>query len=120
MYSQSQRNETIRGQSTVDAFASMLTTPGELWQITLQDPTRGIRLFNIHYLRNDISAEMITWYYSGDLRPPRPRSDLPEDEEAMQRLRDLGQQLSDNFDEEYPDYQGENWSSRPCTARWYP
>lgn len=46
--------------SAIDSFVTMLASPTEVWEIALRDPTRGVRMLNIHYLRDDISAEMIT------------------------------------------------------------
>jgi len=96
-------------QDVVDGFVSMLATPPELWSLTLEDPTRGIRMLNIHYLRNNISAEMITSYYARPFQPPRAQSDLPENEEAMAELREVGQKLSEKFEQEYPDYESKAW-----------
>ena len=45
---------------TADQSIAILSTNAELWDITRRDPTRGIRLFNIRYLRDGVSAELIT------------------------------------------------------------
>ena len=39
-----------------------------------------------------------------------PESDLPEDEENQQRLREIGERMGEKFEEEYPDYDGAQWS----------
>ena len=93
----------------VDSFVVMLASPNELWEITRREPARGIRMLNIHYLRDDISAEMITWHFGGSLRPPRPRSNLPEDEEISKRLDELGPEFGKRLEEDYPDYADEDW-----------
>ncbi len=93
----------------VDSFLVMLASPSEMWEILLEDPTRGIRLFTIRYLRNDISAEMTTSFFGRPLRPSRPRSTLPRDEEAEARLRELGEELGRRLDEDYPEYPDANW-----------
>lgn len=94
----------------VDGYVSMLATPREMWELTLKDPTRGIRVFNIHYLRNDISAEMITWFFGRGLQQnDRPRSELPRDEALEERRGELGDKLGEYFDQDYPDYTGEDW-----------
>jgi hypothetical protein len=93
----------------IDSFVTMLATPEEMWEILLDDPTRGILLLNIHYLRGGISAQMATNFFARPLRAPRPRSDLPEDEEAAERRQQLGEQLTAQFEKDYPDYSGENW-----------
>ena len=48
------------GSITADQNIAVLASDAELWQMTLDDPTRGIRLFNIRYLRDGLSAELIT------------------------------------------------------------
>jgi len=96
--------------SAIDSFVTMLASPAEMWEIALRDPTRGVRMLNIHYLRDDISAEMITNEFGGAFRPPIPTSDLPEDEALEERIDALGDQLGEKFDEEYPDYDGAQWS----------
>ena len=96
--------------STVDSFLTMLASDQEIWEIALDDPERGALLFNIRYLRNDISAEMATSFFASPLRAPRERSKLPQDEE-MQALRDeLGAKLNQKFEEEYPDFDGKPWN----------
>ena len=88
----------------------MLATDEELWDIALEDPTRGALLFNIHYLRGDISAAMATSFFGQPLRGERERSKMPRDEE-MQELRDeLGAQLNEKFEQEYPDFDDSPWN----------
>ncbi len=48
------------GAITRDQNVAVLSSNEELWNITLDDPTRGLRLFNIRYLRSGLSAELIT------------------------------------------------------------
>ncbi len=45
---------------TADQNLAILSSTAELWEITREDPTRGIRLFDIRYLRDGVSAELIT------------------------------------------------------------
>lgn len=95
----------------IDSYVSMLATDQEIWEIVKQDPTRGARLANIHYLRNDISAEMVTWFFGGQMfGAGRPTSDLPEDEAALAKLEELGPILNAAFEEDYPDYVDSDWS----------
>lgn len=96
-------------QPVIDSFVGMLASPREMWQITLEDPARGALMFNIRYLRDDISAEMTTWHLGRPLQPERPRSNVPADEEASERLSELGDQLNQVFEVDYPDYGGEQW-----------
>ena len=51
---------SVFGSITADQNIAVLASDAELWEITLDDPTRGVRLFNIRYLRDGLSAELIT------------------------------------------------------------
>ncbi len=95
--------------SSVDSFITMLANDQEIREISLQDPERGALLFNIKYLRNDISAEMITSFYGRPFRSPRARSQLQEDQQAEKVRDELGQLLNQQFEKDYPDYGGEEW-----------
>lgn len=92
-----------------DSFISLLASPQELWQITRNDPATGIRMANIRYLRDGVSAEMITNFFGQPFRAPRPRTELVEDE-AIDALRDeLGGKLTERFEQDYPDFDGSDW-----------
>lgn len=97
-------------RSLEDSFLTMLGSDEEIADILMQDPTRGVRLFNIKYLRDSISAEMITHFFGRALREPRKRTELERDEKKRERLREVGQLLNKAFKEEYPDYVDEEWS----------
>ena len=96
-------------QPVIDSFLTLLATPEEVWEIAKKDPVRGFQIANIRYIRDNISAEMITHEVGGFLRPDRPRSSLPEDEEAQKRLEEVSDELTKRFEEDYPDYDGEDW-----------
>jgi len=92
-----------------DAFLTLLASNEELTDILLDDPTRGIRLFNIKYLRDSISAEMATFFFGGALREPRSRTLMERDEARQERLGEIGPILNEAFEKEYPDYDGSDW-----------
>jgi hypothetical protein len=98
-----------RAQFTVDSFITMLSNDEELWQILKEDLSRGIHLFNIKYIRNHVSAEMVTSYYSRELFPPQRGQQFKDDEETIAARRSLGKQLTAAFKKEYPNYSGEDW-----------
>jgi hypothetical protein len=107
---QASKTRWQRAKSIVDSYITMLATDEELFEIAKDDLQRGIRLFNIKYLRNDISAQMITSYYGNALFPSKRSERLPEPEELVKRRKALGKQLNEAFEKEYPDYKGEAWS----------
>lgn len=93
-----------------DSFISILASPEELLEIGLQDPDKAVRMANIRYLRDGVSAEMITSFFSEPFQAPRPRTELEEDEEKAARLDEVGDVLSERFEQDYPDFDGANWS----------
>ncbi|MGJ8664471.1 MAG: hypothetical protein ACSHWU_12520 [Marinicella sp.] len=99
-----ERNRTLE-----DSYLTILGTNQELFEILMKDPTRGIRLFNIKYLRDSISAEMATSFLGGVLREPRTRTELERDAERQERLGEVGEILNQAFEEEYPDFEGGQW-----------
>ncbi len=107
---QATRTRYERAVPAIDAYVGMLASPGELLEILLEDPTRGMRILTIHYLRDDVSAEMATWYFGEFLRPPVPESDLEQDEARQERLDEVSDTLNAKFEEEYPDWDGSQWN----------
>lgn len=93
----------------VDTYLAMLATDAELMEIAKSDLTRGIRLFEIRYLRNDISAETITWFFGQKLQARPEESTLPEDEAAQQRRTEILEALEGRFEADYPDYDQSDW-----------
>ena len=61
-----------------------INTHSKLNITTIRPDNSSIRILNIHYLRDDVSAEMATFYFADELGflPEVPESDLPEDGEA--------------------------------------
>jgi hypothetical protein len=95
-----------------EAYIALLASPAELWQILLDDPERGIRMLEIRYLRDGISAEATTTYFwAGPFQAPRAAlaSGIQEDEGVQEKLDEVLEQLGPKFEEEYPDYDGSDW-----------
>lgn len=93
----------------VDSFLTMLATDKELLEIALDDPERGALLFNIKYLRNDISAEMVTSFFGRGMFPGKRAERFDEPDELHERRRELGRELTELFEKEYPDYVDARW-----------
>jgi hypothetical protein len=96
-------------QPIVDTFLTMLATDAELFEIAKTDLRRGIRLFNIRYFRNNVSAEAATAFLGQSLQVPPARSEIPEDEEAEKRQGEINELLDGQLAEDYPDYDGSEW-----------
>ncbi len=99
-----------RAREAEDSFISILASSEELLQIGLKDPATAVRMANIRYLRDGVSAEMITNFFSRPFQAPRPRTELIEDEQQAARLDELGDVLNERFEQDYPDFDGANWS----------
>lgn len=93
----------------VDSFLTVMASDEELWQIAMEDPTRGALLFNIKYVRQHISAQMITSFYSREIFPGERPERVEEPKEMLDARQKWGEELTELFEKEYPDYKGENW-----------
>lgn len=99
-----------RAKPVMDSFLTLLTSDQELYEIARQDITRGVRLFNIKYLRNNISAEMVTTFFGREIFPPEGRRTFTDDEKTIDERRRLGRLLGEQFAKEYPNYKDTQWS----------
>ena len=93
-----------------DSYIALLASPGELLDILLDDPERGLRMLEIRYLRDGISAEMITTFlWAEPFRSPFQGTELVEKEGVQDRLGEVIEEMGTRFEEEYPDYDGSDW-----------
>lgn len=99
-----------RAKFIVDSYITMLASDKELWEMTKKDPTRGLRLFTIKYIRGDISAETITSYYGRAIFPVKRPERKKENEEIKKQRNIIGERLGELFKKEYPDYKDSQWS----------
>ncbi len=100
-----------RAQPVLDSFLTLLASDPELLEIAQDDLTRAIRLFNIKYLRSNVSAEMITSFIGRSMFPPQAHQTYQDDQQTIAERRRLGQLLSAKFAEEYPNHKNAAWSS---------
>ncbi len=98
-----------RAAPALDSFLTALANDSELAEIAKRDITRGVRLFNIKYLRNNISAQMITSYFGRQLFPGQSYQVFKDNEQVIAELQRVTKRLSDQFDKEYPDYVDAQW-----------
>ena len=99
-----------RAKSLEDSFEVLLASNEEIKNITLDNPTRGIRLLTIKHLRDGVSAEMITGFFGSEFSIPRSRTEIPEDEELEKKYNEIGELLNEAFAKEYPNYVNSQWS----------
>ncbi|MEM9316305.1 MAG: hypothetical protein AAGA95_16925 [Pseudomonadota bacterium] len=101
-----------RARAIEESYIALLASPQELWDIVLDDPERGLRMLGIRYLRDGISAEMITtFFWAEPFQAPRaaPNTELKEEEGVAERLREVGQQLQQKLKQDYPDFDNSDW-----------
>ncbi len=99
-------------KATEESYLAMMASPSELIDMTLEDPESGIRMLGIRYLRDGISAEIITTFvWAEPFRAPRSDEgvEFERDEAADERLGEVIQVINRDFDKEYPDYDGSDW-----------
>ena len=104
------RRELQRAQE--ESYLALMTSPHELWDIVVDDPESGIRMAQIRYLRDGISAEMITtFFWAEPFRAPRGADwvDNEEEEGVAEALNEVLEKMNEKFEEEYPDYDGSAW-----------
>ena len=99
-----------RSKSAKDSFVTMLASDKEVWDITLRDPKRGLRMYNIRYLRDNVSAEMVTSHFGKGFLPPRKRSTLEKDEAIMEREKEIAEELEKRLEQDYPNRVPTPWS----------
>ena len=76
----------------------------------MEDPERGLRMAEIRYLRDGISAEMITTFFLAEpFKLPEASTELVEEEGVEERLDEVLEGMGTAFEEEYPDYDGSDW-----------
>ena len=99
-----------RAVALEDSYIALLASPAELIDILLEDPERGLRMLEIRYLRDGISAEMITTFlWAEPFQVQRGRTELVEEEGVEERLNEVLEKMGEAFEAEYPDYDGSDW-----------
>lgn len=98
--------------SLEESYFALLADPSELWEILLEEPDRGLRMLEIRYLRDGISAEMTTtFFWAQPFQAPRAAlaGDMQEEDGVEKQLNEVLGKMGEKFEEEYPDYDGSDW-----------
>lgn len=108
---QTTRARRVLQEALEESYLALMMSPRELWGRVLEDPESGIRMAEIRYLRDGISAEMVTtFFWATPFEVPRDAGiDIEEDEGVEDRLNEVLQKMGEKFEEEYPDYDGSEW-----------
>lgn len=109
---QTTKTRRNRAEAIVEPYMSLLSSPAEIWQQTLEDPASGLRIAEIRWLRDGVSAEAITTYFlsepftepAGELDPGVER-----DEAISERMSEIGEEYFPLFEEEFPEFADCDW-----------
>ncbi|NQZ07932.1 MAG: hypothetical protein HRT35_12285 [Algicola sp.] len=99
-----------RANSMVDSFLTMLASNAELLAVTKGDLNRAMLLFNIKYVRNDISSQMVTTFMGRGIFPAERVKRERDDEAMVKRRRELGKQANELYAADFPDLVRRQWS----------
>jgi hypothetical protein len=98
-----------RAKALVDSYITVLGTDDELWQVAKQDLTRGMLMYNIKYIRQQLSAEMITSFFGKEMFPSKRATRVKDTVENDAKRKELRSQVRETFEADYPDYHGKRW-----------
>lgn len=109
---QTTKTRRDRAVAIEEPYMSLLSSPAEIWERTLEDPASGLRIAEIRWLRDGVSAEAITTYFlaepfqepAGELEPG-----IEEDEAVSDRIGEIGEAYFPMFEEEFPDFVDCDW-----------
>ena len=109
-----QTTKTRRNRATAieEPYLSLLASPGEIWDRILEDPASGLRIAEIRYLRDGISAEATTTYFLAEPfteAGPGNEPEIEEPEEIDARIDEIGDEYFPMWEEEFPDYVDCDW-----------
>ena len=109
---QTTKTRRNRAVAIEEPYLSLLASPREIWDRILEDPASGIRIAQIRYLRDGISAEAITTYFLAEPFTedgPGEEPDIEEPEEIDARIDEIGEAYFPKFEEEFPDFVECDW-----------
>lgn len=109
---QTTKTRRQRAEALVEPYMSLLLSPAEIWDRTIEDPESGIRIAGIRWLRDGVSAEAITTYFlsepfveeEGELDPG-----IEPDEAIGKRIGEIGDEYFPLFEEEFPEFADCDW-----------
>ncbi|MEM6484828.1 MAG: hypothetical protein AAF662_07595 [Pseudomonadota bacterium] len=103
------------GEMTRDQNQAILWPAGDVWRVALNDPDRAARLLFIRYLRNGLSAELITSAILLDDGEPGAESN-PAREAALEKKQELRRAFLDTLPADY-DLSRRGWDAETRGGR---
>ncbi len=97
-------------QSMSDQWHAIFCTPTELWDITTEDPQRGVRLFSIRYLKNGVSSELITSALRLALKLHDPTLTSKDYAEVVKQRRHIKKHLNLQLKIDLGELYGNQWN----------
>jgi len=109
---QTTKTRRERAVAIEEPYMSLLASREEIVDRILEDPASGLRIAEIRYLRDGVSAEAITTYFlSEPFTKPRAELDpgIEEDEAIEERMDEIGELYFPMFEEEFPNAADCDW-----------
>jgi hypothetical protein len=109
---QTTKTRRNRAVAIEEPYMSLLSSPAEIWDRTLEDPASGLRIAEIRWLRDGVSAEAITTYFlSEPFQEPAGELDpgIEEDEAVAERIGEIGEAYFPMFEEEFGEFADCDW-----------
>ena len=109
---QTTKTRRNRAAAIEEPYLSLLASPGEIWDRILEDPESGLRIAEIRYLRDGVSAEATTTYFLAEPFTedgPSTEPDIEEPEDIDARISEIGEAYFPKWREEFPDYVDCDW-----------
>lgn len=99
-----------RSKPIVDSVITMLASDKDLVDILKSDLARGVHLFNLKYIRNNISPQMITTLYSKKVFSQKRLRQVKGDKTAQKEQKQFKKIIREQFKKDYPNYVKQEWS----------
>ena len=109
---QTTKTRRARAVALEEPYMSLLASHAEIRDRILDDPASGLRIAEIRYLRDGVSAEAVTTYFLSDpFTEPGAELDpgFEPDEAIEERIGEIGDAYFPMFQEEFPEYQDCDW-----------
>lgn len=109
---QTTRTRRNLAKAIEEPYMSLLLSNGEIVEKIFEDPASGLRIAEIRYLRDGVSAEAITTYFLAEpFQAPTAAADIgfEEDEAVSARVGEIFDQYFPMFEAEFPEFADCDW-----------
>ena len=107
---QTTKTRRNRARAIEEPYMSLLASPAEIRDQILEDPASGLRIAEIRYLRDGVSAEAITTYFFAEpFQEGSTDPGIEEDEAIEARIDELFEEYFPLYEEEFPGFADCDW-----------